>query len=64
MQNNNKCYNKIYCSFDEKGKDCKELLKESFVDYLRDNENKSETLEKKHHRELTSRQQVFAKFRR
>lgn len=46
MQNNNKCYNKIYCSFDEKGKDCKELLKESFVDYLRDNENKSETLEK------------------
>ena len=37
---------KVIYSFDEKGKDCKELLKESFVDYLRDNENKSEILEK------------------
>ncbi len=46
MQNKKKCYNKIYCSFSEDAKDCKELLKESFIDYLKKNENKSETLEK------------------
>ena len=42
----NKCYNKIYCYFKEDGKNKEELLKESFIDYLRNNENKSETLEK------------------
>lgn len=46
MQNKKKCYNKIYCSFSKDKKDCKELLKESFIDYLKKNENKSETLEK------------------
>lgn len=46
MQNKNKCYNKIYCSFSEDTEDCKDLLEESFIDYLKKIENKSETLEK------------------
>lgn len=35
MQKNDKCYNKIFCSFKNDGEDCKELIKESFVDYLK-----------------------------
>jgi len=46
VQKNDKCYNKIFCSFKNDGEDGKELIKESFVDYLKKNENKSETLEK------------------
>lgn len=46
MQEKGKCYNKIYCCFDEDGKDTIEILKESFIDYLKNAENKRETLEK------------------
>lgn len=45
MQDKGKCYNKIYCCFDEDGKEAIEILKESFIDYLKNKENKRETLE-------------------
>lgn len=45
MQSKAKCYNKIYCSFKENGENCKDLLKESFIDYLKKRENEGETLE-------------------
>lgn len=41
-----KCYNKIYCCFDEDGKDRIDLLKESFIDYLKSSENNIKVLEK------------------
>ena len=45
MQDKDKCYNKIYCCFDEEGKDSMEILKESFIDYLKNAENKRKNLE-------------------
>lgn len=46
MQDKGKCYNKIYCCFNEDGKDIIEILKEAFIDYLKNAENKAKTLEK------------------
>lgn len=46
MQGKEKCYNKIYCCFNEEGKDTIEILKEAFIDYLKNTENKAKTLEK------------------
>ena len=46
LQGKEKCYNKIYCCFNEDGKDTIEILKEAFIDYLKNTENKAKTLEK------------------
>lgn len=46
MQGKGKCYNKIYCCFNEGGKDTIEILKEAFIDYLKNTENNEKTLEK------------------
>ena len=46
LQGKEKCYNKIYCCFNEDGKDTIEILKEAFIDYLKNAENKTKTLEK------------------
>ncbi len=46
MQNKDKCYNKIYCSFEENGKDTIDILKECFIDYIKNTENKVKTLDK------------------
>ena len=46
MQDKGKCYNKIYCCFDDNGRDTIEILKESFLDYLKDEENRGKRLKK------------------
>lgn len=46
MQDKGKCYNKIYCYFDDNGKDSIEILKESFIDFLKSEENKEKGLGK------------------
>ena len=46
LQGKEKCYNKIYCCFNEDEKDTIEILKEAFIDYLKNAENKTKTLEK------------------
>ena len=45
MQDKDRCYNKIYCCFDQEGKKAIEILEQSFIDYLKNTENKKETLE-------------------
>lgn len=43
IENKRKCYNKIYCYFNEEGKEAKQLLAEAFFNYL---EKKRKTIEK------------------
>ena len=64
MQGKEKCYNKIYCCFNEDGKDTIEILKEAFIDYLKNTENKAKTLEKNINESEHQKQQVVAEFRR
>ena len=45
MQYDKKCYNKIYCSFEEDADNISNILEKSFIDYLKTIENKMERLE-------------------
>ena len=45
MQSDKKCYNKIYCSFEESADNVSDILEKSFIDYLKAKENKKEGLE-------------------
>ena len=45
MQSDKKCYNKIYCSFEESADNISNILEKSFIDYLKTMENRQERLE-------------------
>ena len=45
MQSDKKCYNKIYCRFEESADNISDILEKSFIDYLKTMENKKERLE-------------------
>lgn len=46
-ENKRKCYNKIYCYFNEEGKEAKQLLAEAFLNYLEKNRKTLAKLPKK-----------------
>ncbi len=46
MQNKEENSNKIHCIFKEDAKEFKEVLKDAFIDFVKEKENKREVFEK------------------
>lgn len=46
IENKRKCYNKIYCYFNEEEKEAKQVLVEAFLNYLEKNRKTLEKLPK------------------
>lgn len=46
IENKRKCYNKIYCCFNEEEKEAKQVIVEAFLNYLEKNRKTLEKLPK------------------